>query len=72
MDETRKIGPRHNLGFEGLDFVPDGRSVPATITLAVSSGGASGSIETTLNSCPRASRTNTIRSEAQASARMIK
>ena len=27
MNKDQEIGPRHNLGFEGLSFTPDGRSV---------------------------------------------
>jgi hypothetical protein len=27
MNKDREIGPRHNLGFEGLSFAPDGKSV---------------------------------------------
>jgi hypothetical protein len=27
MNQDQEIGPRHNLGFEGLSFAPDGKSV---------------------------------------------
>jgi hypothetical protein len=35
MNKDQEIGPRHNLGFEGLSFAPDGKSVWLTMESAL-------------------------------------
>jgi hypothetical protein len=35
MNKDQEIGPRHNLGFEGLSFAPDGKSIWLTMESAL-------------------------------------